>query len=158
MPSMALIFDAIDEDITNLFQTCTGMDTSLWLAFTKESIRLPIRLKGYGLHRAMDRRSSQHVGATGQSIIPLIDRKDNRGSVILGRLNLTVVIALFGAGSFNHPYPTQWQGVLTNSRPSDNITNRLRLAWIQLTTKFQAIVTSEQLLAPMRLLLKQDIA
>ena len=97
--------EAIDDGISNLFQTRTGMDTSLWLTFVKERIRLPIKLKGFGLRGAADRRSGQYVGAAVQSIMPLIDRKDGTGCVILVRLYIPAVVDLLGADSFDHPYP-----------------------------------------------------
>ena len=60
---------------------------------------------------------------------PLMDRKDNTGCTIPGRLNLPAIVTLLGEGAFNHPCPAPWQGVLDNSRPAANIASGLRFAW-----------------------------
>ena len=144
--------DAIDVGIDKLFQIYTGMDTSSWSVFTRERICLSIKLKGCGLRGAGDRRSAQYIGAAVWSIMPLLDRRDGRGSLTPG--HLPAVVTLFGTDSFTHPYTAPWRGVLNNSRPVGNIANGLLLTWSQLTTNFQAVVSDEQILAGTRLLLK----
>ena len=71
------------------------MDISLWLTFAKERIHLPTKQKGCGLHGAADRRYAKYGSVAVQSIMPLIDRKYDRGCAITGHLNLPVVVNLF---------------------------------------------------------------
>ena len=54
---------------------------------------------------------------------PLMDRKDNTGCTIPGRLNLPAIVTLIGNDAFDQPY---WQGVLNNSRPLANIASGIR--------------------------------
>ena len=94
----------IDKGISAIFQRCIGVNTECWSDIAKERLRLPIRLKGCGLREAEDRRFGQYLGATAQSVIHLIDRRDDNGNRIAGRLNTPAIVNLFGEGSFNHPF------------------------------------------------------
>ena len=84
--------EAIDAGVATLFQACTGMDVSACSEFARECIRLPMRMRGYGLRRAADQRSRQYTGAAFQIILPLLDRKDDTGCTIPSRFNLPAVI------------------------------------------------------------------
>ena len=57
-----------------------------------------IHLKGCGLRDAEDRQYRQYIGAAAQSVIHLIDRRDDMGGEIAGRLNTPVLITLFEEG------------------------------------------------------------
>ena len=149
--------EAIDDSISNLFQTYTGMDISSWLTFAKEQVQLPIRLKGCGLRGAVDRRNGQYIRATVQSIMQIIGREDGMGSIIASHLNVPTVVNLFRADSFDHPYPSPGLGVLTNIRLLVNIAYELQFFPSHLNTNFQAVVTHEQVLDQTSLLLKQDV-
>ena len=77
----------IDKGVSAIFQQCVGVNTECWSDIAKERLRLPIRLKAYGLRETEDRRFRQYLGATAQSVIHLIDQMDDNGNRIAGRLH-----------------------------------------------------------------------
>ena len=148
----------IDEGINAIFRRCIGVNTESWSDIAKERLRLPIRLKGCGLREAEDRRFGQYLGATAQSVIQLIDRMDDSGNRIAGRLHTPAIATLFGEGSFNHPFTAPWATLLANSRPGSNIATGLQQAWSHLTLKFQEVVLPEQVIDSTKHLLTQPVA
>ena len=93
----------IDEAVMGLVQMSTGLNFDSLPDFVKERIRLPICMKGCGPRSANSRRHAQYVGAISNCFPNLIDRKDQRGNVIEGRLNLPSVIEAIGEESFSFP-------------------------------------------------------
>ena len=61
-------------------------------------------MKGCGQREAVDRRHGQYLGAMLQSTMPLMDRTNEGGLIIEGRLNIPSIINLFGEGSFDYPF------------------------------------------------------
>ena len=146
----------IDQGVLSLVQTCVGVNIDTWSDFARERMRLPMRLKGCGLREAADRRHAQFLGALVQSTMPLIDRTDEHNCTIPGRLSIPSINNLFGEGSFDHPFASPWDTLLTMSGPSSNLANGLKHAWSNLKTKFQEVSTPEQA-ADDSLLLNQDV-
>jgi hypothetical protein len=116
----------IDEGISAIFRPCIDVNTKSWSDIAKERLRLPIRLKGYGLREAEDRIFGQYLGATAQSVIHLIDRMDDSGNRIAGGLHIPAITNLFGEGSFNYPFTAPYETLLANSRPGINIATGLQ--------------------------------
>ena len=146
----------IDEGIHRLVETTISMSTASWTEFARNRMRLPLRMKGCGLREAVDRRHGQYMGAMLQSTMPLIDRTNEEGLVIAGRLNIPSIIDLFGEGSFDFPFDEPWEHLINRSRESCNLAHGLKHAWSHLTTSFQDVATPEQL-SDFDLLLSQEV-
>eukprot|EP00956_Cyclotella_meneghiniana_P039476 scaffold172501_cov56-Cyclotella_meneghiniana.AAC.1 len=74
---------ALDEHVLSLVQTCMGVNIdTAWSDFAKSRLALPIRFKGMGIRGAADRRFSQFIGGAVQSIIPLLDRRDDNNNIL----------------------------------------------------------------------------
>ena len=93
--------NVIDNAVMSLVKMSTGLNFDSLPEFVKERIRLPICMRGCGLRSANSRRHAQFAGAVSNCLLTLIDRKDQRGNVIEGRLNLLSVIEVMGEDSFS---------------------------------------------------------
>ena len=157
-PSLTSEFaQEIDAGVDDLFELCSGMDTSTWTATAKERFRLPIRFKGCGLRQSDDRRHAQFVGGMLQSSLPLIDRKDAQGNVLPGRFHIPSLVHHFGEDSFSHPLDSPWETLLSHNNNPNSLSGGLRYAWNHLTSNFQSTAPPLQSLTS-ALLLTQDVS
>eukprot|EP00956_Cyclotella_meneghiniana_P007234 scaffold9876_cov77-Cyclotella_meneghiniana.AAC.6 len=96
---------ALDEHVLSIVQTCMGVNiNTAWSDFAKLQLALPIRFNGMGIHGATaDCRFSQFIGRAVQSIIPLLDHRDDNKNILQGRRHLSSISNLFGNESFHQP-------------------------------------------------------
>ncbi len=77
-----------------------------------------------------------------QSVLPLIDWKDQDRETIPGHLHIPVVVNMFSKDSFPHPSAAPWEMLLSVARPLSNLKNRLQYTWLHLTQNFQDVATA----------------
>mgnify|MGYP001307855544 FL=1 len=75
----------IDVAINKLISKCFQVDYESLSDFTKERMRLPIRMKGIGIRSTEDRRFGQFLGGIKDGLIPLISRKTGDNLEYKGR-------------------------------------------------------------------------
>ena len=93
----------IDLGIADLFCATVGMDVNELSMAARERLRLPLRERGCGLRKAVDRRFGQLIGGMAQSVTTLVTRTSAPSIMVEGRLNSPAIIGLFGEGTFDHP-------------------------------------------------------
>jgi hypothetical protein len=133
--------ESIDAGV-KLFQMCVGVDINSWSGHVQEQIHFPIQLDGCGLQMAEDTRYAQFMGGMIQSVLPLIDWKDQEGKKIPGRLHILAVVNMLGKDSFHHPPTPPWETFLSAARPTSNLKSSLQYTWLHLTQNFQDVATA----------------
>jgi hypothetical protein len=96
------------------------------------------------------------MGGIIQSILPLIDWKDQDGDTVPGCLQIPVVVKMCGEDSFDHPSVSPWKTLLSAARLLLNLKNRLQFIWLHVTLLFQAVATALET-SDKNLLLSQSV-
>ncbi len=91
-----------------------------------------------------------------ESVLPLIDRKDQEGNTIYRCLHIPVVVNMLGKDSFHHPPTSPWEFLLSAARPTFNIKSGLQYNWLHLTQNFLDVATALKKLDK-NLLLSQSV-
>jgi hypothetical protein len=96
------------------------------------------------------------MGGMIQSVLPLIDGKDQEGNMIPGCLHITVVANMLSKDLFHHPPTSPKETLLSAARSTSNLKSGLQYTWLHLTQNFQYVATALETLDK-NLLLGQSV-
>jgi hypothetical protein len=96
------------------------------------------------------------MGGMIQSVLPLIDQKNQEGNTIPGCLHIPTVVNMLGEDSFHHPPTSPWETLLSAARPRSNLKSGLQYTWLHLTQNFKDVTTAVKTLDK-NLLLSQSV-
>ncbi|EJK64395.1 hypothetical protein THAOC_14871, partial [Thalassiosira oceanica] len=130
----------LDESTWGFLEHALGDELSNWTNLGIRRLQLPVRRNGGGFRSCNSRKDAQYAGCLAQSALQLLDRKDDRGNVIPGRMHTPSLVNHFGETSFNHARDRDWhpwKHLLDNS--NGNIATGLRQASSQMKTNFEEV-------------------
>jgi hypothetical protein len=125
----------IDVAINQLISKCFQVDYESLSDFTKERMRLPIRMKGIGIRSTEERRFSQFLGGIKDGLIPLISRKTGDNLEYKGRINVDILDSWIGS----NPFGDECIGWKTLLEKNSEIGEGIKEAWNHVCNQFRDI-------------------
>ncbi|EJK48312.1 hypothetical protein THAOC_32903, partial [Thalassiosira oceanica] len=85
----------LDESTWGFLEHALGDELSNWTNLGIRRLQLPVRRNGGGFRSCNSRKDAQYAGCLAQSAPQLLDRKDDRGNVIPGRMHTPSLVNHF---------------------------------------------------------------
>ena len=127
----------VDKGLDDLVEKCLKFNFESFTDFTKERIRLPIKLKGLGLRNSTERRYSHYMGAIMSSIITIVGRKCSDGLKLKGKVNEDLLKDWLGENPFDGT-KAPWEILYTKGDESA-IGKGVRMSWKHLCDMLRSI-------------------
>ena len=93
--------DALDASTWGFLEHALGDSLLDWTPLGRQRLQFPVRCNGAGLRTCNRRTAVQYAGHLAHGAQQLLDRKDDRGHVIPGRMHIPSLVDHFGENSFH---------------------------------------------------------
>ena len=110
---------------------------------------------GAGFRSCARRTAVQYVGHLAQGAPQLLDRLDDKGNMVPGRMHIPPLVELFGEDSFNYPCTAPWAHILASG--TGDTAAGLRQASSQITQNFEEVAI-DGMYDPEKCLVLQDVS